>query len=391
MRLISIDAAILCYIHRMNSGDYTKYIWQQPDWPEWQFDSAHLSELLSKVTLERGRLLGSMQTLGFKLAEETTLRMLTDDVIKSSDIEGEKLNYESVRSSLARRLGMNIGALAPADRHVDGVVEMVLDATQRHDKPLTEERLFGWHAALFPTGYSGLSKITIGSYRTDAEGPMQVVSGGVGKEKVHFEAPPVERLGQEVARFLDWFNLVQGIDPTIKAGLAHLWFVTVHPFEDGNGRIGRAVCDMALACADGSSQRFYSLSSQIQRERKAYYDALEFAQKSTLDVTQWLEWFLMCLLGAIKDAGELTRGVMLKANFWNKWSGASMNERQVKMLNKMLDGFEGNLTNKKWTSMNDCSPDTALRDIKDLVDRGVLVSAEAGGRSTHYVLNNFNQ
>lgn len=385
------DAANLCYIRRMNSGNYTKYIWQRPEWPEWQFDSGRLSELLSEVTLERGRLLGSMQTLGFKLAEETTLRVLTDDVIKSSEIEGEKLNPESVRSSLARRLGMDIGALAPADRHVDGVVEMVLDATQRHDKPLTEERLFGWHAALFPTGYSGLSKIIVGAYRQDAEGPMQVVSGGVGKEKVHFEAPPAERLGQEMARFIDWFNHTQGIDPTIKAGLAHLWFVTIHPFEDGNGRIGRAVCDMALARADGSSQRFYSLSAQIQRERKDYYDALEFAQKSTLDVTQWLDWFLVCLLGAIQRAGEQTQGVMFKANFWHRWSGASMNERQVKMLNKMLDGFDGNLTNKKWASMNDCSPDTALRDIKELVDRGVLISAGAGGRSTHYVLSNLGK
>lgn len=370
----------------MNSGEYNKYIWQRPKWPEWQFDSGRLSELLSKVTLERGRLLGGMQALGFKLAEEATLRVLTDDVIKSSEIEGEKLNPESVRSSLARRLGMDIGALAPTDRHVDGVVEMVIDATQRYDQTLTEERLFGWHAALFPTGYSGLAKIAVGGYRTDADGPMQVVSGGVGREKVHFEAPPAERLGQEMIRFLDWFNHAQGLDPTIKAGLAHLWFVTIHPFEDGNGRIGRAVCDMALARADGSTQRFYSLSAQIQRERKVYYDSLEFAQKGTQDVTKWLEWFLGCLLRAIQGAGEQMREVMLKASFWSQWSGASMNERQVKMLNKMLDGFEGNLTNKKWVAINHCSPDTALRDIKELLDCGVLVSAGAGGRSTHYVL-----
>lgn len=370
----------------MNSGEYNKYIWQRPKWPEWQFDSGRLSELLSKVTLERGRLLGGMQALGFKLAEEATLRVLTDDVIKSSEIEGEKLNPESVRSSLARRLGMDIGALAPTDRHVDGVVEMVIDATQRYDQTLTEERLFGWHAALFPTGYSGLAKIAVGGYRTDADGPMQVVSGGVGREKVHFEAPPAERLGQEMIRFLDWFNHAQGLDPTIKAGLAHLWFVTIHPFEDGNGRIGRAVCDMALARADGSTQRFYSLSAQIQRERKVYYDSLEFAQKGTQDVTKWLEWFLGCLLRAIQGAGEQMKEVMLKASFWSQWSGASMNERQVKMLNKMLDGFEGNLTNKKWVAINHCSPDTALRDIKELLDCGVLVSAGAGGRSTHYVL-----
>ena len=370
----------------MNSGEYKKYIWQRPEWPEWQFDSARLSELLSKVTLERGRLLGSMQVLGFKLTEETTLKVLTEDVIKSSEIEGEKLNPESVRSSLARRLGMDIGALTPSDRHVDGVVEMVFDATQRYDQPLIEERLFGWHAALFPTGYSGMARIAIGAYRMDAEGPMQVISGGVGRGKVHFEAPPAERLGQEMVRFLDWFNHAQWLDPTIKAGLAHLWFVTLHPFEDGNGRIGRAVCDMALARADASTQRFYSLSAQIQRERKAYYDALEFAQKGTQEVTDWLEWFLGCLLRAIQEAIEQTKEVMLKATFWSHWSGASMNERQVKMLNMMLDGFEGNLTNKKWVAINHCSPDTALRDIKELIERGALVSAGAGGRSTHYVL-----
>lgn len=370
----------------MKSVEYIKYIWQRSEWPTWQFDSARLAERLSKVTLGRGRLLGNMQALGFKLAEEAVLRALTDDVIKSSEIEGEKLNPESVRSSLARRLGMDIGALAPVDRHVDGVVEMVLDATQRYDQPLTEQRLFAWHAALFPTGYSGMNKIAAGAYRTDVDGPMQVVSGGVGREKVHFEAPPAKRLVQEMARFLDWFNHAQGIDPTIKAGLAHLWFVTIHPFEDGNGRIGRAVCDMALARADGSPQRFYSLSAQIQHERKNYYDALESAQKGTQDITAWLEWFLECLLCSIQRAGEQTKEVMHKANFWSQWSGASMNERQVKMINKLLDGFEGNLTNKKWVAINTCSPDTALRDIKQLIDLGVLLSAGAGGRSTHYVL-----
>lgn len=386
MRPIIGNAANPRYIHRMNSGEYKKYIWQHPDWPAWQFDSGRLAELLAKVTLARGRLLGGMEALGFKLAEEATLRVLAEDVVKSSEIEGESLNPESVRSSLARRLGMDIGALAPADRHVDGVVEMVLDATQGYDRPLTEQRLFGWHAALFPTGYSGLARIAVGAYRTDATGPMQVVSGGVGGEKVHFEAPPAKILDREMLRFLDWFNHVQGLDPTVKAGLAHLWFVTLHPFEDGNGRIGRAVCDMALARADGSTRRFYSLSAQIQRERRDYYDALEFAQKGTQDATEWLEWFLGCLLRAIQGAGEQTKGVMLKASFWSRWSGTSMNERQVKMLNKMLDGFEGNVTNRKWAAINHCSPDTALRDIKELVERGVLLSAGAGGRSTHYVL-----
>ncbi len=369
----------------MSSGEY-KYIWQRPEWPQWQFDSARLSELLAKVTLERGRLLGTMQALGFHLAEEATLRVLTDDVVKSSEIEGEKLNPESVRSSLARRLGMDIGALAPTDRHVDGVVEMVLDAAQGYDRPLTAERLFGWHAALFPTGYSGMVKISVGAYRTDTDGPMQVVSGSVGREKVHFEAPPAERLEAEMFGFLDWLNHTQRLDPTIKAALAHLWFLTLHPFEDGNGRIGRAVCDMALSRADGSAQRFYSLSAQIQRERKDYYDSLELAQKGTLDVTDWLAWFLECLLRAIQGAEQQTKEVMRKATFWNLWPGVSMNERQVKMLNMLLDGFDGNLTNKKWAAINHCSPDTALRDIKELVERGVLASAGAGGRSTHYVL-----
>ncbi len=373
----------------MKSGEYKKYIWQHSEWSSWQFDASYLSVLLSKVTLERGRLLGSMQGLGFKLAEEATLRVLTDDVIKTSEIEGEKLNPESVRSSLARRLGLDIGALAPSDRHVDGVVEMVLDATQHYEQPLTEQRLFGWHAALFPTGYSGLAKIAVGKYRADVDDPMQVVSGGVGREKVHFEAPPAENLTQEMAQFIAWFNQVQGLEPTIKAGLAHLWFVTIHPFEDGNGRIGRAVSDMALARADGSSQRFYSLSAQIQRERKDYYDALEFAQKGTQEVTQWLEWFLGCLLRAIQAAGGQLKETMFKANFWNHCSGVPMNERQVKMLNRLMDDFEGNLTNKKWATMNHCSPDTALRDIKELVERGVLVNAGAGGRSTHYVLSEF--
>jgi Fic family protein len=373
----------------MNSVNYPQYVWQSPEWPLWQFDTAHLAELLSNVTHERGRLLGSMQALGFKLAEEAMLHALTNDVIKSSEIEGEKLNPDAVRSSMASRLGIDIGALVPADRHVNGVVEMVLDATQRYEQPLTEQLLFGWHAALFPTGYSGLSKISPGAYRTDMDGPMQVVSGGVGKEKVHFEAPSAAKVAQEMARFLDWFNHAQGIDPTLKAGLAHLWFVTIHPFEDGNGRIARAVCDMALARADYSSQRFYSLSAQIQREREDYYDALEFAQKGTHDVTAWLEWFLGCLLRSIQVAVAQTQEVVHKATFWRQWSGASMNARQVKMLNKLLDGFEGNLTNKKWVAINKCSPDTALRDIKQLIDLGVLVSADAGGRSTHYVLLNF--
>lgn len=310
-------------------------------------------------------------------------------MVKSSAIEGEQLNPDAVRSSLARRLGLNIGTLAPADRNVDGVVEMVLDATRHYDQALTAERLFGWHAALFPTGYSGLSKITVGAYRTDAEGPMQVVSGGAGKEKVHFEAPPAKQLKQEMEIFLGWSQHASGLDPIIKAGLAHLWFVTLHPFEDGNGRIGRAVCDMLLARADETPQRFYSLSVQIQRERKDYYDTLEHTQKAILDVSAWLEWFLGCLLRAIQGAGRQLQSVTFKATFWNHWSSVPMNELQVTMLNKLLDGFEGNLTNKKWATLNHFSSDTALRDIKELVGLGVLDQADAGGRSTYYVLRKF--
>ena len=330
-----------------------------------------------------------MQTLGFKLADEAALQVLTEDVVKSSAIEGEALSPEAVRSSLARRLGLDIGALLPADRNVDGVVDMVLDATQQFAQPLTSERLFGWHAALFPTGYSGLRKITVGGYRLDTDGPMQVISGGVGREKVHFEAPPAQLLNQEMLRFLDWFNHARQLDPIIKAGLAHLWFVTLHPFEDGNGRIGRAVCDMALARADESTQRFYSLSAQIQRERNAYYDALEQAQKATLDATPWLEWFLGCLLRATQGAAAQLKSVMFKANFWSHWSSVAMNARQINMLNKLLDGFDGKLTNKKWAAINHCSSDTALRDIKGLLDQGVLLNATAGGRSTHYILREF--
>ena len=370
----------------MESGEYSKYIWQHVEWPEWQWNSAKLAESLAKVTLERGRLLGSMQGLGFKLAEEATLLNLTQDVVKSSAIEGEDLDLESVRSSLARRLGLDVPAPAPADRNVDGVVDMVLDAIRNHDQPLTLERLYAWHAALFPTGYSGMAKINTGMVRTDADGPMQVVSGGVGREKVHFEAPPAKDLQHEMSRFIDWFNNARGLDPLVRAGLAHLWFVTLHPFEDGNGRIGRAISDMALAQADESPQRFYSLSAQMQREREGYYKALEHAQKGTLDVTEWLNWFLNCLLQAIHASSKQLKSVVFKANFWSHWANVPMNERQVRMLNKLLDGYEGNLTNKKWASINHCSADTALRDIKELVGYNVLEQAGAGGRSTHYVL-----
>jgi Fic family protein len=305
-----------------------------------------------------------------------------------SDVERQhkRLSPDTVRSSIARRLGVDVGALAPADRHVDGVVDMALDATGRFDQPLTAARLLGWHAALFPTGYSGLTRIRPGDWRDDASGPMQVVSGPVGRQKVHYEAPPAHHLDAEMSDFLLWFNGHQETDPLVRAGLAHLWFVTIHPFDDGNGRIARAVGDMALARAEQSAQRFYSLSAQVQRERKDYYDMLQRTQEGTLDVTDWLEWFLGCLLRAVQ-AAEVTLSVVLtKARFWQRWAGSPFNDRQVKLLNRLLDGFDGKLTSSKWAAIARCSPDSALRDITDLLDRGVLARSDAGGRSTHYEL-----
>jgi Fic family protein len=309
---------------------------------------------------------------------------LTDDVIKTSEIEGEKLDANSVRSSLARRLGLDIGALSPLHRHVDGVVEMVLDATTRATDPLTQERLYGWHAALFPTGFSGLSRIHVGALRDDATGPTQVVSGPIHRHRVHFEAPPAERLGAEISRFLDWINGETPEPPLLKAGLAHLWFVTLHPFDDGNGRIARSVGDLLLVRADGGPQWFYSLSAQIQRERKDYYDALERAQKGTLDVTEWLAWFLATLHRAIGSAQQTLNTVLTKSRFWQRWASTPLNERQVKLLNRLLDGFEGKLTSSKWANIAKCSPDTALRDINNLIALGMLRKAPGGGRSTAY-------
>ena len=369
----------------MNSVDKS-YIWQQDDWPVWSYDPKRLTPLLAQVHQTQGHLLGRMHDLGMDLRDQATLQILTEDVLKTSEIEGETLNPDSVRSSIARRLGLDIGALAPADRDVDGVVDMVLDATQRHNQPLTVDRLFAWHAAMFPTGYSGLTKIRVGAWRDDAHGLMQVVSGPIQKQKVHYEAPPANRLDAEMAEFLLWFSVDQQDDPVIKAGLAHLWFVTIHPFEDGNGRIARAVGDMALARAERSMQRYYSLSAQIQRERKDYYDWLEKTQKGTLDVTDWLEWFLTCLLRAIEGAQEMLAAVLAKASFWRRWAGTPMNDRQIKLLNKLLDGFDGKLTSSKWAAIGKCSQDTALRDITDLLERGVLKKSEASGRSTSYEL-----
>lgn len=362
------------------------YIWEHLDWPGLRYDASVLSTTLASVRHSQGRLLGRMEGLGFALRDQATLQVLTEDVLKTSEIEGQQLNPDAVRSSIARRLGVDIGALFPADRHVEGVVEMVLDATGRYAEPLSKDRLLGWHAALFPTGYSGLTKIRIGSWRDDADGPMQVVSGPVGRQKVHYEAPPAQRLDSEMSAFLSWFNSDQAIDPVIKAGLAHLWFVTVHPFDDGNGRIARAIGDMGLARSELSSQRFYSLSAQIQRERKEYYDLLEQTQKGNLDVTAWLAWYLTCLGRAIEGAESTLNKVLFKARFWERCTGIALNERQIKLINRLLDGLEGKLTSSKWAAIAKCSPDSALRDISDLVERGILKKTDAGGRSTSYEL-----
>lgn len=370
----------------MNSGDYT-YIWQASDWPSWRYDLAALAGPMAEVSRAQGLLMGRLADVGMALRDQASLAVLTEDVVKSSEIEGEHLNVESVRSSIARRLGVDIGALAPVDRHAEGVVEMVLDATANRDASVSRERLFGWHAALFPTGYSGLVRITVGGWRDDASGPMQVVSGPVGRRRVHFEAPPAVHLETETSRFLDWINRASDEPPLIKAGLGHLWFVTLHPFDDGNGRIARAIGDLLLARADGSPQRFYSLSAQIQRERKAYYDILEHTQKGTLDVTAWLAWFLKTLHRAVDQAQHTLDAVLTKARFWQRFAGAPINARQIKLLNRLLDGFDGKLTSSKWAAIAKCSTDTALRDINELLVYGVLRKSGAGGRSTSYELN----
>jgi len=319
------------------------------------------------------------------LKSQLSRRPRNDAYVQTSAIEGETLDVASVRSSVARRLGVDIGALAPVDRNVEGVVDMVMDATRNATAALTNERLFGWHAALFPTGYSGMSRIRVGNWRNDATGPMQVVSGSIGRETVHFEAPPADRLGVEMTRFLDWVNDPLPTDPSlIRAGLGHLWFVTLHPFDDGNGRIARAIGDLLLTRADGSPQRFYSLSTQIQRERKAYYDILELTQRTDMDVTAWLQWFLAALLKALEHAHSTLDQVLAKAKFWQWASGIPMNARQIKVLNRLLNGFEGKLTTSKWAAIAKCSQDTALRDITELLHHAVLQKADGGGRSTHY-------
>ena len=361
------------------------YVHELPDWPNLRWSDEQLAQPLAAVRHRQGRLIGRMEALGFPLRAEAVLNALTEDVLKSSEIEGEVLDREQVRSSIARRLGMDIGGLVEADRDVEGVVEMMLDATQNYAQPLTAERLFSWHAALFPTGRSGMSRITVGAWRAAQGGPMQVVSGPIGRERVHYEAPASERLDAEMTRFLDWFETVTP-DPVLKAGIAHLWFVTIHPFDDGNGRIARAIADLALARAEGTAQRFYSMSAQIRTERKAYYDMLGSTQKGDLDITPWLSWFIGCLDRAFDGAETIFASVMRKARFWEAVAGQPLNERQRKVINRLLDGFEGKLTNAKWAAITKASSDTALRDINDLVQRSILVKDLAGGRSTSYSL-----
>lgn len=362
------------------------YIHQLKNWPKFRWSREQLADQLAAVRHGQGRLIGRMAALGFQLRAEATLEALTEDVLKSSEIEGEVLDKEQVRSSLARRLGVDIGALTHADRNVESVVELMLDATQNFAAPLTATRLFDWHSALFPTGRSGMTNITVGAWRDDRSGPMQVVSGIVGRERIHYEAPAAARLDREMRAFMDWFNSGEPIDLVLQAGVAHLWFVAVHPFDDGNGRIARAIADLTLARSEHSAQRFYSMSAQIQEERSAYYDILEATQKGSLDITPWLEWFLGCLDRAFDGAETILAAVLKKARFWQIHAGTSFNDRQRALITRLFNGFEGKLTSSKWAKLAKCSQDTALRDITDLVERGVLTRDPTGGRSTSYSL-----
>ncbi len=363
------------------------YIHLERAWPDLRWDCAYLADSLAAVRHRQGRIIGRMEALGFDLRQEAVLDTLTADVVTTSAIEGEDLHSDQVRSSLARRLGMDIGALTATDRNVEGVVEMMLDATRRFDEPLSVERLFAWHASLFPTGRSGMTKIQVGAWRDDHNGPMQVVSGPIGKERVHFEAPKAWRIEGEMARFIDWFNAPPDVDFVINSALAHFWFVTIHPFEDGNGRIARAIADMMLARSENSSQRFYSMSAQISRDRSDYYDILERCQKGSLDITPWMEWFIGCLGRGITGADTVLGAVLAKARFWQRLQNAPINDRQKRILNRLLDGLEGKLTTSKYAKLAKCSQDTALRDISALIDAGALVQNPGGGRSTSYALS----
>jgi Fic family protein len=360
------------------------YLYTNQNWPIFEWNSEKLLPLLSYVRNRQGKLIGKMGALGFELRNEANLEILTQEIIKSTEIEGEILDREQVRSSIARRLGLDISGLVYSERNVDGIVDLMIDATKNFDKELNKERLFSWHAALFPTGQSGMYKIITGHWRDDSTGPMQIVSGALGKEKVHYQAPPAAQIENDMRIFLDWFNLEQNTDLVVKAAVAHLWFVTIHPFEDGNGRISRALSDMLLARSDEQSYRFYSMSTQIRKERSSYYDILEKTQKSGLDITNWIEWFLNCLLHAIENSEKLLEKIIFKHYFWLKHAIININDRQRIILNMLMDDFEGVLNTTKWAKIGKCSQDTALRDIQDLIEKGILIKSEQGGRSTNY-------
>lgn len=363
------------------------YIHELNNWPSFTWDYRQFGVKLGEVRYRQGKILGQMNSIGFKLKEEAILQTLTLDVVKSSEIEGEILSSDQVRSSIAKRLGIEVAGVTPTDRRVEGVVEMMLDATQKYNTPLTEERLFNWHGSLFPTGRSGLSKITVAEWRKDEKGPMQVVSGAYGREKVHFEAPTAKLVQKHMSEFLTWFEEKQDIDMVLKAAVAHFWFVTIHPFDDGNGRITRAITDMQLARADQTGQRFYSMSAQIQKERSAYYNILESTQKGKLNITEWIVWFLDCLDRSMDATDQVLEKISIRASFWEANKNVSLNSRQQKMVDTILDDFYGKLNVSKWAKMCSCSTDTALRDIQDLLAKDILSKDEGGGRSTSYKLN----
>ena len=362
------------------------YIHEKDNWTNFTWNEKIISKKLAETRNLQGRLLGKMESLGFDLQDEAALNTLTLEIVKSSEIEGEILDLEQVRSSIARHLGIELAGAIESERHIDGIVEMMLNATQKYDSPLTKERLFGWHSALFPTGWSNLYRIVVANWRKDTTGPMQVVSGAMGKEKIHFEAPNSDRIELEIEKFINWIELENEIDPVLKAAIVHLWFITIHPFEDGNGRITRAITEMFLARSDNSAKRFYSMSSQIKTERKQYYEILEKTQKGTLDITNWIEWFLECLKNSFEPSSKVLSRTLIKADFWKTHSTTILNQRQHKMLNKLLDGFDGKLTTSKWGKICKCSQDTALRDIQDLMTKKILRKESSGGRSTNYEL-----
>ena len=358
------------------------YIYQLKEFPDFEWDKS-LSSKLGNVRHLQGRLVGKLEGMGFNLQGEAGLNTLVQNVVESSAIEDVKLDVAQVRSSLAMRLGMDKSGVPIRDRKIEGVVEMMLDATLNHKKEMNQERLWSWHSYLFPDGWGSGKRVKIGHWR---EGSMQVVSGAIGKEKVHYEAPVAKQVKSMMQTFIEWFNQENSIDLVLKAGIAHLWFVTIHPFGDGNGRITRALTDMLLAQSDKATQRFYSMPSQIFNERKSYYDILEQTQKqTTLNITPWLEWFLDCLSRSIETSEETLSHVLFKFKFWNTYD-SQVNDRQRKFINKVMDNWNGNITSEKYRKINKVSQPTAFRDIQDLMKKRILLKGPHGGRSTNYQL-----